>query len=243
MKINPFIFSQVGEKQNETVLAIDGMDKDELTEYLYSFYDQMKEKTSFFRMFRMKRSIVAAYYWSTDIPEVLSERRGLCVVLGFLLDDRAGQTEGLEWFSRQFFETLEKLFKVSLDAEKSDDFFRILQGQPDEKLEMLRKAGEKFREHIPEFGQIRNPFSLPRAGSKKRYIYMLNKNPDFCDSWNAFCREALNMIGRQCCWDISTLEGFTPQMICILENGSKIERNFGKVWKVDNGAVGYLVME
>lgn len=251
MTINPFIISTVRDNQNETILTLDVIDKTQLIDSLYSFYEQLNEKESFFRIFKIRNSLAMVYYWNTNNPEMYSERCGLYVIIGFIIEEyksvigKPQNIMGIDYFCRHFFELIEKEFQISLQEIKSDQFFRLLQNKVDKNIETLQAESLRLRDSIPEFIHRHYLNTMIKFGKSrmKRCIYMLNESPLFTDTWSAFCREAFDMIYRYNSWDISTLNNFTPQTLKILENGSKVPSDFSRIWKKDYERYSYLLLE
>jgi len=232
MDINPFILTQIGDKQNELILSTYSIDKAVLTDYIYSFYDELKDKDSFFRSFKMNEYIIAAYYWKTNIPEVGSGRLGLYVVIGFVITNNSNSADGLVdsfiFYSSHFFKILEDAFNISLSSSQSDTFYNAIQTKTEEKMNYVANRFINLKTTFPK-ARIRYNRPIFNTDNKKqikistiKYIYMLNDHPNFYESWMAFGRESLSLLKTKDMWDISTLKEYTPQTIVILENGNKI---------------------
>lgn len=226
MKINPFILSQVKEKQNELIMTTESIDKIEVSNVVYSFYDAMSDKETFFRCVKTKEYIIAALYWKTNIPEISSGRTGLYVVIGFLLTDYEGNYDGFLSYSMNFFRTLENQFGVSMQKKDADELFEMIQQDVTDTLQKLEAACKKLKHGI--YGiSLRKSFKREimkdkRITGKKIYLYMLNDVPDFYADWTAFMDEAFFLISEYGYGDVSSLEAYTMCSIRILQNGWKM---------------------
>jgi hypothetical protein len=239
VNINPFILTQIGDKQNQLILSPAGLEKAALSDYVYSFFDTLNDRISFFRCLKMNGSIVTAYYWSTSIPEKDSNRCGLYVIIGFITDDYSKWFDDFTWVTRKFYEIMEDVFRISFSDELSDELFTILQTETDEKMEDIQNRFQKSIITLPKSTMPKPTsnawFKKPRTAldmsqnqhTKIKYIYQLNERPNFFDNWDVFAKEALYVL-NQGGWDVSTLDSCTPDSLILLENGCKIPLQVSK---------------
>ena len=224
--LTTFVLSQVGEKQNELVYCNKPIDKLKLSEYLYNVTGRFFDKSSFFRCFRIKNDVVLAYYWKTTYPEVKSGRKGLFVIIGFLIDNNLMHNfEPVIGYTKIFFHSLQELFGVSFEETVSDKFFIQLQGNVNNRMEQLKECminAKSFRRRC--FINIkcrRKGRNFPKA------IYCVD-NRDFFINWTIFSLEALRFI-KQGYWDISTLNDTAPSFFQILNNGECFPKEISKI--------------
>lgn len=230
MKINPFILTQVRERQNELVLNLEPFDKQKLSESLYSFWGAWEEKLTFFRCYRVtKNEIVAAYYWRTTRTEPGSGRDGLYVVIGFKISDCSFRH--FMTYSNNFFVALEKSFGISMDEPVSDALFDRFQGDVNEMKENLLQCCKPDIPIFPDkllFGERRLQWLFYKSQRRKKqasdlsYLYIMKNGSDFYARWNVFMNEAFKLLRAQGYGDISSLEKYTINSLVLLKNGDKI---------------------
>lgn len=226
--ITSFILSQVGEQQNELVFSSNSLDKQELSNCLYSISGKLLDKSSFYRCFRMRRKIVMAHYWKTTYSEIKSGRSGLFVIVGFIIDDALlPNYDSIIGHCKQFLCELQEVFSFSFSNPFSDSLFSQLQGDTGDKMEQLKTRFTNAV--IPEpslfFGKIwrkRHPtlVHIPQA------IYCLHE-VDGLTNWTIFFYESLRYI-RQGCWDISSHTNTSPVSIQILNRKDPFPANSAK---------------
>lgn len=226
MKVNPFILSQVGEKQNELIMSGDSINKIEVSDLIYSFYEALKQKDTFFRCVKNGSYSIAALYWKTNFPELSSGRKGLYIVIGFLLNDCDENFDVFWSYSMNFFRILENQFGISMQDRDSDQLFEIIQQGETEKLKKLEIECQKLEQSFKNisFKKIfcRKEGILQRNFKKISYLYILNNTPDFYANWTAFMYEAFSLISKCGNGDITNLDDYTMFSIHILQNGDKM---------------------
>ncbi len=226
MRINPFILSQVREKQNELIMAADPIDKIQVSDIIYSFYEAIKEKDTFLRCVKNDQYAIAALYWKTNFPEESSGRKGLYVVIGFLLNDFDGNFNVFWSYSTNFFKILESQFGISMQSEDSDKLFEIIQQDATETLKKIETECKKLQYNLNNIS-LKNTFWIRKRISWRnleniRYLYILNNTPDFYANWTAFMYEAFILINKRNDVDVSNLDNYTMFSIYILQNGDKM---------------------
>lgn len=247
MNINPFILSQVGEKQNELILNINAIKKDELSNSIYSFYNALKNKCTFLRCYKIGDEIVAAYYWKTNHLEEGSNRSGLYVIIGFIIKEFCMRDFDLfVLYSSNFFRILENNIEISMLENSSDHLFEEIQIDTDYKMERLKDKCNNLDCVFP-LGHFDKSCYIYKFLKKEKiksmqYLYMLNNEYDFFADWTVFMYEAFRIVDLIGFGDVSSLEGYTTYSLQILENGDKIPPNIGnKIMSKEYKDYKYLI--
>lgn len=224
--LTTFILSQVGERQNELVYCSKPFDKLKLSEYIYAVAGRFSDKSSFFRCFRMKSDVVLAYYWKTTYPELKSGRKGLFVIIGFVIDKNLLYScDSVISYTELFFRSLQEFFNISFEETVSDKFFIQLQNSVDDKMECLKECAINVKSLrfscLLKMKRHRKGRKFPKA------IYCLD-NKDFFTNWAIFSFESLRFI-KKGYWDISTLNDTTPSSFQILNNGERFPKELSRI--------------
>ncbi len=224
--LTTFILSQVGEKQNELVYCNKPFEKLKLSEYLYNITGKLSDKSSFFRCFRMKKDVVLAYYWKTTYSELKSGRKGLFVIIGFIIDNNLLHNfEPVINYTKLFFRSLQELFNISFEETISDKFFIQLQNNVDSQMKSLKECAINVKslrvKCLINIKYRRKGRNFPKA------IYCVD-NRDFFINWTIFSFEALRFVKRGY-WDISNLKNTTPSSFQILNNGECFPKELSRI--------------
>lgn len=128
---NPFIITQIHEKQNEFILTPENLirEKDEFSRFIYTQIEINKIKDTFLRIFCYKKSVVLCYYWSTNILEEKTNRSGLYVICGLIIDKKLFYSDIhlLAYYFYQFITLLSKETDSDINYYCSDNCFNELQ--------------------------------------------------------------------------------------------------------------------
>ncbi|MDO4330913.1 MAG: hypothetical protein Q4C66_16475 [Lachnospiraceae bacterium] len=160
----------------------------------------MIQHTSFFRLFKLDDEVVAVYYWKSDEYEPGTSRKGIYVVIGFIVEkpDELDINELIE-YSCMFFSTAEKISNVSFSDAVADEFFRWIQ----------KGETDLIQKFISEIGSINTYYSGKRKHIQwkkyylkfKKYfraklvqnVYFLSNDISFMEYWSVFLQEAYNL--------------------------------------------------
>lgn len=227
--ITSFILSQVGEKQNELIFSSKPIDKQELSNYLYSVSGRLLDKNSFYRCFRLRHKIVMAHYWKTTYSEIKSGRHGLFVIIGFIVDDvLLPNYDSIIGYCRQFLRELQEVFYFSFSSSISDPLFSQLQLDIGDKMEGLKMRFANVAVPEPKL-YLKKIWrkNYPILGHLPQAIYCLDESEDLTN-WEIFFYEALHYI-KQGYWDISSHMNTSPVSLQILSNGDHFPINSAKV--------------
>lgn len=227
--ITSFIFSQVGENQNELVFSSNPIDKQELSNYLYSVSGRLLDKNSFYRCFRLRRKIVMAHYWKTTYSEIKSGRHGLFVIIGFLVDDALlPNYDSIIGYCTQFLLELQEMFYFSFSNSISDSLFSQLQLDTEDKMEGLKMRFANVA--VPEAKlYLKKSWNknYPILGCFPQAIYCLDECEELT-SWKIFFYEALHYM-KQGYWDISSHMNTSPVSLQVLNNEERFPINSTRV--------------
>ena len=128
---NPFIITQIGECQNEFILSPHKLfvDKDNFSKSLYAQVDSKNISDTFLRTYAYKDDIVLVCFWATNITEELSQRKGLYVVCGIVVDkDVFSENSYLAgYYFFQLMSLLAQYTQSEVNSLNSDDCYLKLQ--------------------------------------------------------------------------------------------------------------------
>lgn len=229
---NPFIITQIHEKQNEFILAPENLiiEKEDFSRFIYTQIELNKIKDTFLRIFCYKKNIVLCYYWSTNILEEKTNRSGLYVICGLIVGQKLfyNNIHLFAYYFYQFITLLSKETDSDINNSYSDKCFNELQMNTEQ---IIGSVMLSYGSLITSSNQERRNIIRLNWINKLAHNYIIIPLIDtFFHRIKIFIYESYIIYNKRVkCFDVSTNSQISPFYIKFMSNGDLIPIEINKI--------------
>lgn len=242
---NPFIITQIGDCQNEYILSPEKLfvDKDNFSKVLYAKVDRQNICDTFMRIFSYEGNIILVYFWATNITEELSQRNGLYVICGNIVNKDIFMENNylVGYYFFQLIFLLAQNTHNDINSPNSDTCFQKLQT---DSYSIVHNLYDTYC-HLIMYNASHQTkrklkISLYKNNKKEPYIIM-PLSDSLYEKVQIFVNESLLVYkNNYTIFDFSTNKKITPYYFCFINNGCIISNNIRKVDVIFKNGIKYL---